>query len=108
GDGVEFGEDESKLLDSAKTAGDSPVRNERYGFCVPFLAIRIDKGFQRGGVPVVVLRRDDNGGVASRQRLPESVACVCGIDVLDPKSFVGCNAGRGPAGNRVAEAARAG
>jgi len=113
GDSVEFSEDEAKLLYSAKTSRDSAIGDEGDGFSVPLGAVGIDQGFQRGGVAVIVLRSDDDEGVAGGETLAESEAVrwafgLRWIDVFDRKAWLSGDAGCGPLGDGVAEAAGAG
>jgi len=113
GDGVEFCENKAELFDGAKASGDSAVGDECDGLGVPLGAVRIDQGLQRGSVAVVVLGRDDDEGIAGGEALSKSLARfgrvrLGGIDVFDREACMSGNAGCGPLGDRVAEAAGAG
>jgi len=111
-DGVEFCEDETKLLDGPQASGDSAIGDEGDGLGVPLRAVGIDEGFERSCIAVVVLGRDDDEGVAGGEAPGQSLAGfgrvgLGRVDVFDGEAGVGGDAAGGPLRDGIAEAARA-
>jgi len=120
---MQFGENLTKLLDRAESAGNAAIRDEGHRLRIPLFSGGIDQLFQSRRIAVVIFRRDDDEGIGFaelRAECPVVTGLLCrrfvtcgaavrgGIDHFDDEFATCAEFFRGPSRDDVAKAALAG
>ena len=109
---MQLGEDVAQMLHGPEAARDAAIGDEGHGLGPPLAVCCVDERLERCRVGMVVLGRHDDKslrpGDAGAERLPalgRGVLDSGGVDDVEREILLGGDQVRGPAGDRVAEAA---